>query len=146
QLEILLGLWTAPVGERFSFEGRHYRVVDSPGLPKPVQSPHPPIILGGAGGKRTPRLAARFAAEFNVPFHPLADTAAAFDRARAACEAAGRDPGSLVLSAAVVLCCGRDEAELARRAERVGQPLELIRQHALGGTPAEVVDKLHAYG
>jgi alkanesulfonate monooxygenase len=70
-------------------------------LPKPVQQPHPPIIIGGAGSKRTPRLAAKFADEFNVPFHGLADFTKAVDRVKKACEEAGRDPASLVYSAAV---------------------------------------------
>ena len=69
QLEIITGLCGTPVGKTFSFEGSHYRVVDSPALPKPVQRPQPPIIIGGVGPKRTPRLAARFADEYNVPFH-----------------------------------------------------------------------------
>src|SRR5947209_7246230 len=69
QLEIIVGMWTTPAGERFSFDGRHYQIKESPALPKPVQRPHPPVIIGGAGSKRTPVLAARFADEFNVPFH-----------------------------------------------------------------------------
>src|SRR2546430_2671951 len=73
QLQILLGMWATPAGQRFAFEGKHYRVIDSPGLPKPVQKPQPPIIIGGAGSRRTPKLAARYADEFNVPFHGVAD-------------------------------------------------------------------------
>lgn len=75
QLEILTGLWTTPRGERFSFAGRHYRLDESPALPKPVQQPHPPIVIGGYGTKRTPSLAARFANEFNLPFAPSTPTA-----------------------------------------------------------------------
>ena len=82
QLAILTGLWATPVGEKFSFAGTHYQLADSPALPKPVQRPHPPLILGGAGAKRTPRLAATFADEFNVPFHGVADTEAQFGRVR----------------------------------------------------------------
>ncbi|MFC7649609.1 TIGR03560 family F420-dependent LLM class oxidoreductase [Streptosporangium lutulentum] len=89
QLEIITGLWTTPVGERFSFEGAHYRLADSPALPKPAQSPKPPIIIGGSGPSRTPRLAARFADEYNLPFHGLEDTAVGFDRVRRACEEEG---------------------------------------------------------
>ncbi len=74
QLDIITGLWTTPVGEKFDYSGSNYTVAESPALPKPVQSPHPPIIIGGAGAKRTPALAARFASEFNVPF-ASADTA-----------------------------------------------------------------------
>src|SRR5436190_4831788 len=101
QLQIILGMWTNPPGEKFSFDGTHYQLKDSPGLPKPVQQPHPPIIIGGAGSKRTPRLAAKYADEFNVPFHGLADFTKAIDRVKKACEEAGRDPSSIVYSAAV---------------------------------------------
>ena len=68
QLEIVTGLWSTPVGETFTFHGTHYEVTDSPGLPKPVQSPCPPVIVGGRGKRRTAALAARFADEYNVPF------------------------------------------------------------------------------
>src|SRR4051795_10520480 len=94
QLQIILGMWATAKGERFAFEGRHYQVVDSPGLPKPAQQPHPPIILGGWGAKRTPRLAAEYAQEFNVPFAPVDGVRPACDNVRRACEAAGRDPSS----------------------------------------------------
>ena len=69
QLAIITGLWGTEVGETFSFEGTYYQLTDSPALPKPAQRPRPPVLLGGAGARRTPRLAARFADEFNVPFH-----------------------------------------------------------------------------
>ena len=114
QLAILTGLWATPVGEKFSFSGTHYTLADSPALPKPFQQPHPPLILGGAGAQRTPRLAATYADEFNVPFHGVADTQAQFTRVREACVRRDRDPASLTLSAAQVVCCGADEAEVAR--------------------------------
>ncbi|MEV8634988.1 LLM class F420-dependent oxidoreductase [Streptosporangium sp. NPDC051023] len=141
QLEILVGLWTTPVGKTFSFEGAHYRLADSPALPKPVQSPRPPIIIGGFGAKRTPRLAARFADEYNLPFHTLGDTGVAFDRVRKACEAQGRDR-PIVFSAAQAVAVGTGDAELARRAEAAGQDLAALRASGLAGTPAEVVDKI----
>ena len=139
QLAIVTGMWSAPPGEPFSFEGRHYRVTDSPALPKPAQRPHPPVILGGAGQRRTPRLAARYASEYNVPFHPLEAAGAAFARARAACERAGRDPATLTLSAALTVCCGADDAEVERRAKAIGRPVDRID---LAGTPAKLVDTL----
>lgn len=140
QLEILTGLWTTPAGETFSFEGAHYRLADSPALPKPVQSPRPPIIVGGFGAKRTPRLAARFADEYNLPFHTLDDTGLAYGRIRQACEAEGRS--RIVLSAAQTVAVGADDAEIARRAEAAGQDLAALRSSGLAGTPAEVVDKI----
>ena len=84
QLEILRGHWAARPQQPFSYDGRHYRVTGSPGLPRPVQQPHPPIIIGGWGTTVTPRLAARFAAEFNVPFPQPDDWGAACDRVRRA--------------------------------------------------------------
>ncbi len=142
QLAVITGLWDTPVGETFSFGGRHYPVTDSPGLPKPVQRPHPPIIIGGLGPKRTPRLAARYAAEFNVGFSSVPETGAQFGRVREACRAAGRDPASLLYSAAQTTCCGRDEAELARRAAATGYDVAGLRANQLAGSPAEIVDKI----
>src|SRR2546423_10051166 len=57
QLAIICGLWTTPAGERFSYAGRHYVLENSPALPKPVQQPRPPIIIGGGRGPPAPRLA-----------------------------------------------------------------------------------------
>ena len=147
QLAIVHGLWSTPAGERFSFAGRHYRIEDSPALPKPVQSPHPPIVIGGGGPKRTPRLAATYGDEFNMPPFPHKPAAAkeAFDRVRAACDKLGRDPSSLHYSSAMMVCCGSDEKELQRRADALGRPLEQLRLGAACGTPAEVVEGLQAF-
>jgi F420-dependent oxidoreductase-like protein len=144
QLAIVTGLWETPVGERFSFEGRHHRLSDSPALPKPVQTPRPPVIVGGGGPRRTPRLAARYADEFNLPFSSVQATGAQFARVREAAERAGRDPGSLRYSAAQILCCGRDGDELRRRATAIGQRVEDLGDGALAGTPADVVAQLEA--
>jgi alkanesulfonate monooxygenase len=145
QLEILTGLWSTPLGATFTHEGTHYTLLDSPALPKPLQSPLP-VIVGGTGARRTPALAAQFAAEYNVPFHSLEETAAAFGRVRAACTADDRDPGSLHYSAAQVLCCGRDGAEIARRARAIGREVDELREHGLAGTPEEVVAKARTFG
>ena len=142
QLEIITGLWETAEGAEFSFDGTYYSLAGSPALPKPAQRPRPPVLIGGAGQRQTPRLAASFADEYNIPFASLTDSAAAFGRVRQACQEAGRDPGSLVYSAAQTVCCGRDEAELARRAEATGQPLAGLRQTGLAGSPAEIVEKL----
>jgi F420-dependent oxidoreductase-like protein len=142
QLTVITGLWGTPEGQTFSFDGAHYRVSDSPGLPKPAQRPRPPVILGGHGARRTPRLAARFADEFNVGFVSVADSAAAFGRVREACEAAGRYPASMVFSVAQTVCCGKDEAEFRRRAAAIGEDPEDLRVNAIGGTPVEVAGKI----
>ncbi len=145
QFAIIRGLWDTPVGETFDFDGRHYQLRDSPALPKPVQQPHPPLIVGGGGAKRTPRLAATFAAEFNQPFSSLADTEAQFARVRAACTEAGRDPSTLRLSAAQVVCCGANEAEVERRAGNIGRKADDLRAHGAAGTPDEVVARLQEF-
>jgi F420-dependent oxidoreductase-like protein len=144
QLSILTGLWSTPPGETYSFAGTHYQLVDSPALPKPVQRPHPPLIVGGGGAKRTPRLAATFADEFNIAFHGLDDTAAQFARVRAACEAIGRDPGTMTFSAAQTVCCGVDDADVARRAKAIGRDVDQLRADGAAGTPDQVVERLQA--
>ena len=145
QLAVITGLWETPVGKSFDFLGKYYQVKDSPALPKPVQDPCPPILLGGMGQKRTPRLAARYADEFNLPFASVEDSVGQFERVRAACDRIGRDPNELVWSNALVLCCGRDEAEVARRAAAIGREPAELRESGLAGTPAEVVDKIGRY-
>ncbi len=145
QLAVIEGLWQTPEGETFSYAGTYYSVTDSPGLPKPVQRPRPPVLVGGFGAKRTPRLAARYADEFNVPFGGPEDTAAAFGRVRDAVAAAGREPGSMTYSVALTTCCGRDEAELDRRAAAIGEPVDQLRQYGLAGTPQEIADRIGQY-
>ena len=146
QLTILTGLWTTPAGETFSHAGTHYTLEKSPALPKPVQQPRPPIIVGGHGARRTPALAARFADEFNIPFPDSVDTAATqFERVRQACGNAGRDPSDIRLSAALVLCCGRDEAEVRRRADAIGQSADQLGRGQAAGTVSQLVDRLGEY-
>jgi F420-dependent oxidoreductase-like protein len=142
QLAIITGLWAAPDGETYSFGGKHYTVTDSPGLPKPVQRPGPPILIGGGGPRRTPRLAAQYAAEFNLPFASLDATAAAFGRVQDAVAAAGRDAASMTYSAAQVVACGRTPEEVARRARAIGRDPEQLPSQGLAGSPAQIADKI----
>ncbi|MBY9076595.1 LLM class F420-dependent oxidoreductase [Nocardioides sp. WL0053] len=144
-LAVITGLWGTPAGERFDFEGEHYRLSDSPALPKPVQSPRPPVLIGGKGKKRTPALAARYADEFNVPFDGIEQTRVLFERVRAACADEGRHPSSLTYSNALVLCCGDTEAEIARRAAAIGRDVDELRENGLAGTPDEVAEKIGRY-
>jgi F420-dependent oxidoreductase-like protein len=142
QLAIVTGLWATPSGERFSYDGKHYRLIDSPALPKPVQSP-PPIIVGGHGKRRTPALAARYAAEFNVGFSAPDDVSGLYAGVRDACRQIGRDPADLVLSVAHVLACGTSQSEVTRRADEASSsPAELSEAGAFVGSPAEVVDRI----
>jgi len=145
QLAIITGLWEASAGEKFSYKGTYYQVADSPGLPKPVQSPRPPVIIGGHGPRRTPALAAKYADEFNIAFSNADEVAAQFGRVREACATAGRDASSLVYSAAQVVCCGKDDATLSRRAAALGRDAAELRVNGLAGSPAEIVDKLAVF-
>jgi F420-dependent oxidoreductase-like protein len=145
QLAIITGLWDTPPDQTFTFAGRYYTVTESPALPKPVQSPRPPVLLGGMGKRRTPALAAKFADEFNLPFASIDDSAAQIGRIREACAEVGRDPATLRVSNALVLCCGRDDAEVKRRAAAIGRDPGELRENGLAGTPAEVVDKIGRY-
>jgi F420-dependent oxidoreductase-like protein len=145
QLAIISGLWATKVGEAFNFSGTHYSLTDSPALPKPVQTPHPPIIVGGHGRKVTPRLAATYADEFNVPFAPLDVCTSQYGLVDDACVAIGRDPASIVHSAALVVCCGHDAAEVARRASNIGREVAELSENGLAGTPAEVVERIERF-
>jgi F420-dependent oxidoreductase-like protein len=136
QLAIVDGLWTTPVGETFSYTGAAHSVIDSPGLPKPLQQPVP-IVIGGGGATRTPQLAARYATEFNTPFVSLEFFHTQRARVQAACDAIGRTR-PMVWSAALVACVGADEAEVQRRAAAIGREPAELRANGAAGTPEEV--------
>ncbi|MEV4660724.1 LLM class F420-dependent oxidoreductase [Micromonospora echinofusca] len=145
QLEIVTGLWRTPPGETYSFTGDHYRLLDAPALPKPVQVPGPPIIVGGRGPKRTPELAARYADEFNMPFKTVAETAAAYERVREACDRTGRAESGrapLALSAGIVVAIGRTDAEAQRRAAPLHVKSALPPEDPVVGSPAQLVDRI----
>ncbi len=142
QLAVITGLWEAAEGGSFSYQGEYYTVTDSPALPKPAQRPRPPVIIGGTGPSRTPRLAAKYADEYNVPFADLDGTTEAFGRVQQACAAAGRHESSMIYSAAQTVCCGRSAAEVARRARAIGRESDDLREHALAGSPDEIAEKI----
>jgi F420-dependent oxidoreductase-like protein len=142
QLEIITGLWGTLPGDRYAFSGKHYTLTDSPALPKPVQQPRPPVIVGGVGPKRTAGLAARFADEINVGFRSLDVAAAQFERVSAACTEIGRDPAEVVRSVAHAVVVGRTDAEVAERALTIGRDVADMADNPLCGTVAEVVDGL----
>ncbi len=145
QLAIIHGLWSTPPGETFSNPGGRWPIVDSPALPKPVQEGGVPIIIGGHGKTRTPRLAAQYAAEFNLPFSSLDEFVAQKERVGAACTEFGRDPASMVWSAALVVCAGTDEAEVARRATALGREPAELRENGVAGTPDECAATLQRW-
>ena len=142
QVEIIDGLLATPPGETYSFTGAYYTLADSPALPKPAQSPRPPLVLGGLGKRRSAELAARYADEYNSSFRPAAEMAEIFGRVRAAAEQTGRE---LVYSAGQVVCVGKDKAEIARRAAAIDREVAELRENGLAGTPAEVADKIGTF-
>jgi F420-dependent oxidoreductase-like protein len=139
QLEIITGLWRTNVGDRFDYDGKYYTLIDAPALPKPLQKPGPPIIVGGRGPKRTPEIAGRFADEFNMPFKTVAQTAVAFDRVRAAAARHGRQ---LTLSAGIVVAIGRTAEEAARRAAPLHVPSALPPEDPVVGDPERLVERI----
>ena len=147
QLQIVLGSWTQ---SGFSFEGRHYRLTGLEAQPKPVQQPHPPLILGGYVGPRSAALAARFADEYNTPFPSVEEVNMRRDRIAEACSEAGREP--IPFSVMVGYLVGSDSAELKARAARLAEridadPEELIRDPRSGwivGTVDEAAEQLRA--
>ena len=144
QLAIVDGLWRTADGDTFSFSGKHYTVSDSPAWPKPVQSP-PPIIIGGYGKHRTPQLAARFAAEFNMPFPNMPTYIEQVERVRAACVAIDRDPRTMRFTVAQIIACGKDESEINQRAKALNREPDELRQNGLCGTPSEIVERLNQW-
>jgi F420-dependent oxidoreductase-like protein len=144
QLAIITGLWATPDGERFSYDGKHYQLLDAPALPKPVQRPGPPILVGGRGPKRTPELAARYADEFNMPFKSVAETAAAFARVKEACATYGRPADrKLTLSAGIVVAVGRTDADAQRRAAPLHVKSALPPEDPVVGSPDRLVQRIN---
>jgi F420-dependent oxidoreductase-like protein len=131
QLQIVLGAWTqAP----FSFNGAHYTLEGLDAQPRPVQSPRPPLIMGGSAGPRSVALAARYADEYNTPFPTLEDVRARKGALTQACEAAGREP--LPFSIMTGFVVGADEAELRDRATRLGERIGSNAEALLSDPPA----------
>ncbi len=145
QLAVLHGAWSAEPGSSFEHQGRTIAVRLQADSLRPVQRPHPPIIIGGGGGPRNARLAATYADEYNVAFVPVDRMRTVHDSVRRACDEKGRDPAGLVWSVAQVLCCGKDEAEVGRRAAAIGREVGELRQNGLAGTPAEVLEKVSTF-
>lgn len=127
------------------FAGEHYTVQGLPVLPRPVQRPRPPLVVGGSGD-RTLALVARYADVWNVPTYALDDLPGRLAALRAQCERVGRDPAAIRLSVEAVLALAPDEAslpEVRRSAERrFGDPGFGLREGGLVGTAPAVVDRL----
>ncbi len=153
QLEIITGLWLAgpenaelaqgddhPRPPAFSFEGRYYRVENNRTPPRVTQRPHPPIIVGGGGPRRTPAIAARFATEFNSALSTVAEARDRFAVFGRACEAIGRDPLGARLSGFIPVAIGSTQAQAERRAAIVGS--SRIRESMLIGPPELLSERI----
>jgi F420-dependent oxidoreductase-like protein len=116
QLEIVHRLWTE---DRVDFRGRHYVLDDAPGLPRPVQEPHPPILVGGSGKRGTAEPAARFADEYNSPFVTPDEFTAIRAKVGAACEHVGRDPSTMRFSTMRGCLIGATRADALERAREL---------------------------
>lgn len=151
QIEIVVRQWTE---DEFSFAGEHYRLDACRALPKPVQQPRPPIIVGGSGARGTLDPAVRWADEYDTTFKSVDEIRALREKVDRACDQAGREPLRLSLMTTTVV--GADEAELLERARsmlaRIGRDVdaaEWVDQRRGGpgvvGTVEQVVERLHAY-
>jgi F420-dependent oxidoreductase-like protein len=147
QIEVVTGLWRTPAGESFSYHGKHYQLVDAPALPKPVQVPGPPIIIGGRGPRRTPELAARYASEFNATFLSPPEAAAKFALVAQACQRVGRASVPLFSGGAPV-ACGRTDAQARQRAERLHEPDTALPpgEAPVIGSPEQLVERIGQLG
>ena len=126
-----------------TFKGKHIQVDGAVCSPRPV-NPELPVWIGGAGERRTPRLAARFADGFNVPYMPpdlFADRSTRVDRY---CEELGRDPAEIQRSVNVGFYMGAN-VEAARTKQK--SPFVAARSGAgmLVGTPAQAIDRIGEY-
>jgi alkanesulfonate monooxygenase SsuD/methylene tetrahydromethanopterin reductase-like flavin-dependent oxidoreductase (luciferase family) len=151
QLRIIRGTWA---DGPFSHDGPNYRLDALDERPKPVQEPHPPIIIGGGAKPRTARLAAQFANEYNTVFATPAECAERRAVVERAWADAGRDPASLTFSVMVPWLTGSDDADLQRRAARTaawrgeGDAASIVAEFAavgVAGTFDESVASLRAY-
>jgi F420-dependent oxidoreductase-like protein len=143
QVNILSSWWTTPVGETFTFHGRYYSLAECPALPKPLQVPGPPIIVGGRGLRKTPALAARYASEFNLVYADVEDIETAFAALDRALDDHGRDRSSIVRSVGLVCCCGRSDDEVAERERAIRARGTRLRGMWLRGSPGDVVGQVN---
>lgn len=144
QLQIITGLWATPLGGRYNFRGTHYELIGAPALPKPLQTPRPPIIVGGRGRRRTPHLAAVYADEYNAAFLPPDEARQAFRRVADAALLTGRGGWPLRLSGGITVACGRTPSEVHRRAAALARLLPPPASPVVG-TPQQLVDRIGAY-
>ena len=122
--EVIVGLLTQ---ETTNFNGRYYQLTNARNEPKPVQSPHPPICVGGSGEKRTLRTAARFAQHWNFVGGTPQEFAHKRDVLHLHCEELGRDPSEILLSSHVIFAGdAKATADQAGALAEVGAELAIV--------------------
>jgi F420-dependent oxidoreductase-like protein len=133
QLEVVTRSWGS---DDASFDGEHYQLEALDAQPKPVQRPHPPLIMGGNAGARSAQLAARFADEYNTPFPTLDDVRERRSRIEEACRHAGRDPIPFsVMTCVIVGADGDDVRDRVRRvADKTGMDPDAVPESWVVGT------------
>jgi F420-dependent oxidoreductase-like protein len=145
QLSVITGLWSTPAGERFSYAGQHYQIDECANFPAVPAGARPRIIIGGAGPRRTPGLAARFADEFNTGLGLGEGIRERFATFRRRCAELGRDPATVRLSTTLPVCCGLTQPEAGRRAASLGEPGARLLSQGVVGTPAHVLRRLEQF-
>ena len=142
-LEILTQMFT---GDPTTISGTYYEVADLPNLPPPIQSPRPPIHIGGIGPRRTMPIVARYADVWNVPTYGLARWEESLRVLEAECAAIGRDPSTIRRSHEAILVLTPDEASLeaarTKAERRYGGEGWGMEAGGYIGTPPMVVDRI----
>ncbi len=144
-VRILKAMWTQ---ERATFEGRHYRVQNAVNSPKPVQKPHPPILIGGSGAKVTLRITAQHAQMHNIGGGPPEAARQVLQTLRRHCQALGTDCDAIRKTRLTPVLLARDAAEAEVKAKRYCPPgitPEQFMARTLAGTPEQVAERLRAY-
>jgi alkanesulfonate monooxygenase SsuD/methylene tetrahydromethanopterin reductase-like flavin-dependent oxidoreductase (luciferase family) len=139
-LQLILGLWSEPC---FTFHGQYFHVEDAILEPKPLQKPHPPILIGGVGPKLTLRIIAELGDACNL-WGPPDEFVKQRQTLQRHCEDVGRDESTIEKTTYDLAVCAPTEAALKGKIERV-LPKGVEPWMALVGTPSQLVDLVGEY-
>lgn len=146
-LEVITKLWSA--NPTASFKGQFYTITDAPFMPKPVQQPHPPIMIGGIGEKKVLPLVAKYAQMWNIPSLPADQIAEKAKVLEKACQKIGRNCAEIERSYLTPLYIKGDAAEVQTLLQRVAElrkvSVDEVRKSVLAGDPAAIKQQMQAY-